>query len=55
MDLPEHISTQQDQQIPPQEEVRGDNAGARVSGKDSPGRHPSGKQFFIGNQLQQIF
>ncbi len=28
MNLPEHISTQQDQQIPPQEEVRGDNSGA---------------------------
>jgi hypothetical protein len=55
MDLLEHISTQQDQRIPLQEEVRGDNAGAQTSGRDSPGRSPRRKLIFIGDQLQQTF
>ncbi len=55
MDLPQHISPRQNQRVPPQEEVRRDNAQARVTGRKSPGRRSSGKPIFTGDQLQQPF
>jgi hypothetical protein len=53
MDLPQHISPQQEQWVSPQEDVRQDSAQARVTGRDSSGSRPSRKQFFTGDQLQQ--
>ncbi len=53
MDLPQHISPQQDQRVSPQEDVRQVSARAQVTDRDSSGRRPSRKQFFTGDQLQQ--